>query len=106
MVKKFLQYILCYLSVRLSLIFKKKEDIFNSFLAKQSALVSNNSALPNKITYMMEEKIHSVTFSESDVIKIIKVMNINKVHDHDNISFRMIKLCTYSSFTYFDISKL
>ena len=45
---------------------------------------------------MTEERIKSIAFSESDVIKIIRTLNINKAHGHDNISVRMIKLCTKS----------
>ena len=39
---------------------------------------------------MTEECIQSLTFSESDVIKIITA------HGHDHISVRIIKLCTNS----------
>ena len=45
---------------------------------------------------MTEERIHSITFSESDVIKIIRALHVNKAHGHDNGSVRMIKLCTSS----------
>ena len=45
---------------------------------------------------MAEEHIHSITFSESDFIKIIRALDVNKVCVHDNILVRMIKLCTNS----------
>ena len=45
---------------------------------------------------MMEECIQSITFCESDVIKIIRALDVNKAHGHDNILVRMIKLCTNS----------
>ena len=45
---------------------------------------------------MTEERIHSITFSESDVIKTIRALGKNKGHGHDNILVRMIKLCTNS----------
>ena len=38
---------------------------------------------------MTEER----TFNESDVIKIIRALDVNKVHGHDNISVRMTKFC-------------
>ena len=76
--------------------FQEKTNIFNSFLAKKCTLVSNNCVWPNKFTYITEERIHSITFSESDVIKIIRALHVNKVHGHDNVSVRMIKLCTNS----------
>ena len=45
---------------------------------------------------MAEERIQSITFSESDVIQIIRTLDVNKAHGHDNISVRMIKLCINS----------
>ena len=76
--------------------FQEEANIFNSFFAKQCTLVSNNSVLPSEFTYMTEERIQSITFSEFDVIKIMKALDVNKAHDHDNISVRIIKLCTNS----------
>ena len=76
--------------------FQGKANIVNSFLAKQCTLVSNNSLLPSEFTYMTEERIHSITFCELDVIKTIRALDVNKAHGQDNISIRMIKLCTNS----------
>ena len=76
--------------------FQEKANILNSFFAKQCILVSNNSVLTSEFTYMTEERIQSITFRESDVIKIIRAVDVNKTHGHDNISVRMIKLCTNS----------
>ena len=45
---------------------------------------------------MTDERIQSITFSESDVIKIIRILDVNKEYGHDNISVRMIKLCINS----------
>ena len=45
---------------------------------------------------MTEERIQLITCSESDVVKIIRAVDVNKALDHDNISVRMIKLCTNS----------
>ena len=39
----------------------------------------------------MEECLHSITFSESDVIKI-RALDVNKAHGHDNILVRIIEL--------------
>ena len=76
--------------------FQEKTNILNSFFGKQCTLVSNNSVLSSELTYMTEESIQSITFSEPDVIKIIRAFDVNKAHAHDNISVRMIKLCTNS----------
>ena len=76
--------------------FQKKENIFNSFFAKQCILVSNSSVLTSEFTYVTEEYIQSITFSGSDVIKIIRALGVNKAYGHNSISVRMIKLCTNS----------
>ena len=70
--------------------FQEKANIFNPFFAKQYTLVSNSSALPSEFMYMTEERILPITFSESDVIKIVTALDVNLVHGHDNISVRMI----------------
>ena len=35
---------------------------------------------------------YSVAFDDQDIIKIIRTLNINKAHGHDDISIRMIKI--------------
>ena len=76
--------------------FQEKANIFNSFFAELWTFVSYNSLLPSEFTYMTEERIQSITFRQSDVIEIIRTLNINKADDNDNISVRMIQLCTNS----------
>ena len=61
---------------------------------KQCRLVSKNRVLLGKFTSMTEERIYSITLSESDVVKIIRASDVNSVCGHDNILVRMIKLCT------------
>ena len=73
--------------------FQEKVRIFNSLLANQCTLVSNNIFLPSKITYMTEERIYLIIFNKLNVIKIIRVLNVNKAHGRDNISVRIVKLC-------------
>ena len=76
--------------------FQEKTKIFNSCFIKQCTLVSNNIVFLNEFTYMTDERNQPITFSESDNIKIIRTLDVNKAHGHDNISFRMINLCTNS----------
>ena len=80
--------------VRLSQIFKKKQIFSICFFTKQCPL--DSSVLPIEFTYMTKECIHSLTFNESDVIKIIRAFNVNKAHGHDNILVRRIKLSANS----------
>ena len=34
-----------------------------------------------------------INFTDDDILKIIRSLNINKAHDHDDVSIRMIKIC-------------
>ena len=45
---------------------------------------------------MTEERIQSTTFCESDVLKIIRTLDVNKAHGHDNVSVKINTLCTTS----------
>ena len=49
--------------------------------------------LPSTITYRTENKLSTISFKEEDVLKIIKSLNINNVHDHDDISIRLLQIC-------------
>ena len=49
--------------------FHEKLSIFSSVFVKQITLVSNNSVLLSELTFMTEERIHLITFSESSFIK-------------------------------------
>ena len=51
----------------------------------------NNSKLPDKITYNSAARLISIKFANSDILKIIRSLNVNKAHGYDCISVRMIK---------------
>ena len=38
----------------------------------------------------------SLDFNENELLKIIRALNINKAHGHDDISIRMIRICDKS----------
>ena len=56
----------------------------------------NNSKLPDKITYNPAARLTSIKFDNSNILKIIRSLNVNKAHGHDGISVRMIKMCDES----------
>ena len=56
----------------------------------------NNSKLLDKITYNSAARLTSIKFDNNDILKIIRSLNINKAHGHDDISVRMIKMCDES----------
>ena len=40
--------------------------------------------------------IFTICFGESDVIKLIKALDVSKAHSYDGISVKMIKVCAHS----------
>ena len=73
--------------------FKEKEELFNSFFAKQCSLIRNDSELPTSLTFYTNNRLSTVSFSHEDIGKIIQNLNPNKANGHDNISIRMLKIC-------------
>ena len=45
---------------------------------------------------MTKHRIETLCFGESDVIKLIKALDVSKGHGHDTISVKMIKICADS----------
>ena len=74
--------------------FKKKAELFNSFLADQCSLISDSSELPSKLEYLTQSRLSSV--AQSRLSKLIHNLDPTKPHDHDQISIRMLKLCSNS----------
>ena len=58
--------------------------------------VDNDSSIPPNITFATEQKLSPLEFCTDDIVKIIKSLDPNKAHGHDEISIRMIKLCATS----------
>ena len=73
-----------------------KANIFNNFFAKQCTPISNNSTVPVNINFDTRERLSSMEFCVDDIVKIIRSLDQNKAHGHDEISIRMIKLCASS----------
>ena len=59
-------------------------------------MVDNGSSIAPNIIFATEQKLSTFEFCRDDIIKIIKSLDPNKVHGHDEISIRMIKLCASS----------
>ena len=62
------------------------------FFAFHCTLLDNFSKLPENETYIEDSKLSSLQFEDKD-IKIIRSLNPNKAHGHDDISMRMLKIC-------------
>ena len=72
--------------------FTKEANIFHDFFALQCTPLNNSSVLPAKVTFRTQSRLNSICFEEDD-IKIIRNLNVDKAHGHDNISIRMLKIC-------------
>ena len=74
--------------------FQEKANVFNSFFAKKCSPIPSICVLPAKISYMTKDRIKTLCFGKSDVIKLIK--DVSKAYGHDGISVKMIKICAES----------
>ena len=73
--------------------FKEKANMFNEFFSRQCTPLNNGSKCPSQHYFITNERLSSIVFDDQDIIKIIRALNINKSHGHDDISIRMIKIC-------------
>ena len=75
---------------------KTKANIFNNFFADKCTPLKNNSILPINQIFLTQARLEFLEFSEGEILKIIRALNIIKAHGHDDISIRMIKICNKS----------
>ena len=73
--------------------FAEKTELFNSYVASKCTPVTNKSQLPS-LEFKTAKRIEKVTFNDDDMYLIIKNLNVDKAYGWDNMSIRMIKLCT------------
>ena len=73
--------------------FLVKANLFNDFFSQQCTAVDNDSSIPPNITFATEQKLSTLELCTDDIVKIIKSLDPNKAHGHDEISIRMIELC-------------
>ena len=76
--------------------FKEKAELFNSFFAKQCSIIDNGSEIPSFLHPKTDKSLSNITFTEKDIENVIQNLDSNKVHGHDMISIRMLKICVKS----------
>ena len=76
--------------------FLVKANLFNNYFSQQCTTVNNDSSIPPNITFATKQKLSTLEFCTDDIVTIIKSLDPNKTHGHDEISVRMIKLCATS----------
>ena len=57
--------------------------------------IDNESCLPF-FSYRTRSRIKSFHVSENDILAIIKTIDPNKTHGFDNISIKMVTICSQS----------
>ena len=72
-----------------------KANIFNTFFGEQCTPL-NSSVFPANQMFFIRSRLNCINFNEDEILKIIRALNILKVHGHDDISIRMIKICDKS----------
>ena len=72
-----------------------KANIFNTFFAEQCTPL-NSSVFPANQMFFIRSRLNCINFNEDEILKIIRALNILKVHGHDDIFIRMIKICDKS----------
>ena len=64
-----------------------------TFFANQCSLIKKTSVLPTNCESLIDKSLSNITFTDNDIGKIIKDLDLNKAHGHDMISIHMLKLC-------------
>ena len=75
--------------------FLVKANLFNDYFSKQCTTI-NNSAIPANTSFVTEERLSTFQICSGDIVEIIRSLDPNKSHGHDEISIRMIKICASS----------
>ena len=73
--------------------FLLKATLFNDYFSKQCTIVDNNSSILANISFETEESLSTFEIYSGDIVKIIRSLDPNKAHGHDEISICMIKIC-------------
>ena len=79
--------------------FERKAVHFNKFFASKLTSLKNDSVLPTLLEHESEARFSKITFTDDQILKILRALDINKAHGHDEISIRMLKLCDKSIIT-------
>ena len=72
--------------------FLDKRNRFNNFFAIQSTPIYNGSTVPVSKNIETRERLSTLEFSGDVIVNIIRSLDQNEAHGHDEISIRMIKL--------------
>ena len=74
--------------------FKEKTKLFNASFLQKYSLIKSNSKLLSYLHCLADNLLSSLSFSQDGIAKLIQNLDPNKAHGHDNISMRMLKICS------------
>ena len=66
------------------------------FFTEQCTPLENGRVLPKSQTFWTQSRLCYLDLNKDEILKIIRALNLNKAHDHGDISNRMIKICDKS----------
>ena len=72
---------------------EEKSELFNEHFSEQFSLIQSKSSIPLVFTSLTHSFLSSFQFAADDIKSTINKLDPNKMHGHDMISIRMIKLC-------------
>ena len=72
--------------------FNEKANNFNEYFSNQFSVIHNSSKLPIDQAPYTTSLSNSLDIKESDILNILKSLDANKAHGHNNMSIRMLKL--------------
>ena len=73
--------------------FREKANRYNEFFSCQCLPRNNSSECSSQPIFVTNKRLPSVVFDDQFIMKIIRSLNMNKSHGHDDISIRMRKMC-------------
>ena len=66
--------------------FKLKDNFFNKFFADKCPPIQKISVIPNFIECESMNRLILINFNDESILKIIRALDVNKAHGHDDIS--------------------
>ena len=73
--------------------FREKASHFKKYFASICTPKDDSSCLPDSVDLITPSSCFSTfTFADDEILKIIRSLDINKAHGHDEISVRLIKI--------------
>ena len=67
--------------------------MFKSFIAKQCTYIETGSSLPTQLLRRTNKSLNTINFTEDDILNVMRKLDPNKAHGHDQSSSHMVKIC-------------